>query len=249
MNVIRFVITCTLLVAPADGAGCLVAPEPGDDTVIAREAEETMNGLTMNGLTAKELAWNLVLTDALNSDPDARMFFRYVVDCALPPGEAVVFPELAGQTSYTFSGGVGIAPSWGVDGGTCDSTCQEWVSACVLSRVNALGEHVSLSLRGDSAALAMSPTEPAAYAHREATYFGNVLVSPQKRYACRAETDDQALIGRVCGAGADTSACLVTVLGDCASRCRTTGNTDGFFAGCATPDDGTFVPAVTVFRR
>src|SRR5580658_712005 len=37
-------------------------------------------------------------------------------------------------------GGVGSA-------GTCDETCQRWVSACVLARTNAYGVHVEISMR------------------------------------------------------------------------------------------------------
>ena len=65
---------------------------------------------------------------------------------ALPAGQSLT----AG--GVTFEGVTGVAPGWGVDGARCDGTCQQWVSACVISRINFLGVHVELSQRGDSAA-------------------------------------------------------------------------------------------------
>ena len=37
------------------------------------------------------------------------------------------------------AGSLGLAPQWGMEGGKCDTQCQRWVSACVLSRVDFLG--------------------------------------------------------------------------------------------------------------
>ena len=62
----------------------------------------------------------------------------------------MVVPSVAnpGQ-SYTFAGSLGIAPDWGAsDDAACDDTCQQWVSACVISRLNFLGVHVALSPPG-----------------------------------------------------------------------------------------------------
>jgi predicted small secreted protein len=266
---LRTVLTCSILVASSALTGCAVTTESGEDVGVAAQALEednglawngltmnglTMNGLTMNGLTMNGLTMNgLTLTSSiastLNTDANARSYFSYVVSCALPGGHNVTFPMLSGLPNYTFYGAVGIAPEWGVDGGTCDATCQQWVSGCVLARVNALGVHVPLSIRGPNAALTAGSYELGAYGRREATYFGNVLTSPQERYACRAAGDDQTLIGRPCGNGADTSACIINVLDDCATRCTVAGATDGYFGSCATPGDGSFVPAVTVFRQ
>jgi len=206
-----------------------------------------MNGLAMNGLTMNGLMQTSDIASTLDSDPLAQMFMKYVVSCALPTGQNVVFPTLAGQTNYTFLGGLGIAPQWGADdGASCDVTCQQWISACAISRVNALGQHVPLSERGNNPGLALAAGEATLYPNREATYFGNVFTAPQMRYACRTAGDDQTLIGRPCGNGADVSTCAITVLGDCNSVCSTH-NADGSYSSCATPS-GTFVPAVTVYR-
>jgi hypothetical protein len=71
---------------------------------------------------------------------------------------------------------------WG--SGTCDETCQRWVSACVLARTNAYGVHVEISMRAPADApqavkdaLAVSPDERAAYTLREGAYYGNIFAT------------------------------------------------------------------------
>ena len=78
-------------------------------------------------------------------------------------------------------GGVGDG---GVGGGagTCDESCQRWVSACVLARTNAYGAHVEISMRAPADApqavknaLATSPGEVETFALREGAYYGNIF--------------------------------------------------------------------------
>ena len=256
----------SLIALSAGLTGCIGAADPGEDVASAQQADEDENGLTMNGLAMNGLAMNglamnglttngltlnglsltSVIPTTLGTDPLAQMFMSYVVSCALPSGQNVVFPSLAGQTNYTFAGGLGLAPQWGVEGGLCDQTCQQWISACAISRVNALGQHVPLSERGNNPGLALAVGETTTYPNREATYFGNVFMPTQIRYACRTAGDDQTLIGRPCGNGADVSQCAINVLGDCNTVCSTH-NADGSYANCTTPA-GTFSQAVTVYR-
>ena len=251
--------TCSSLLAlTVCLTGCTgTAADPGEDVGSAHQAMEDMNGLSMNGLAMNGLAMNgltmngLMQTAAIQTtlvnDPLAQMFLSYVVSCALPSGQTMVPSYLVGLTSYSFAGNLGLAPQWTIEGGSCDTTCQNWISACAISRVNALGQHVPLSERGNNPGLALAAGEAALYPHREATYFGNVFASPQKRYACRAAGDDQTLIGRPCGNGSDVSACAITVLGDCNTVCSVH-NADGSFGSCTTPD-GVFQQAVTVYRQ
>jgi hypothetical protein len=257
-------LACSLALASTGLVGCVVAVEAEEDVATTQQSDEqengltmnglTMNGLTMNGLTMNGLTMNGLTMNGLRrssaaiaslaTDPNAQLFFKYVVSCALPPGQSVTVAGI------TFQGSVGVAPQWGVDGGSCNRTCQQWVSACVISRVNYLGVHVPLSIRGDSPALALAEGEAAAYPDREATYFGNVLTVPQELHACRAAGDDPTLIGRPCGHGADVSGCAISVLDQpCQHVCALTNRAIGYFGSCATPDDGTFVPAVTVYRQ
>jgi hypothetical protein len=210
-----------------------------------------LGGLVDNALTIDGVENTPAIRKSLDSDALARTYFSYVVSCALPAGQAIVFPRLAGQTDVTFSGSIGVAASWGQDGASCDAACQEWVSACVIARVNHQGVHVPLSLRGGNAALDLADGEEAVFPNREATYYGNVLTSPQAMFGCRTTGDDWTLIDRPCGNGADVSECVIDVVDPCESRCSQSFS-DGSsrsYGTCATSSDTTFVPAVTVFRE
>jgi hypothetical protein len=75
------------------------------------------------------------------------------------------------------------------ESGTCDESCQRWVSACVLARTNAYGVHVEISMRAPAvapvghelqfakiqAALATTSSEVTVYNKREGAYYGNIF--------------------------------------------------------------------------
>src|SRR4051794_10263565 len=122
------------------------------------------NGLSANGLTAS--GWLGNGSTAL-ADPTARQFLKYVVSFALNDQQSLSFK--ADGATYTFPGEMGLAPQWGFPHGSCDGSCQRWVSACVLARVDAAGVHRMISIRGLNPALRPSWTELIQYTRREAT--------------------------------------------------------------------------------
>jgi hypothetical protein len=180
-----------------------------------------MNALLMNSLTSNALLMNSLTTNALliNGVPPDKVnagtpqFMKYLVSCALAPNQSVDM-TLAGQ-DYHFPGSLGLAPQWGMPGGTCDGSCQRWVSGCLLSRVDAAGVEREISIRGLHPALLPSRTEMATYTQREATYFGNVFVKGQPRFLCLppGATSDE----RVCGPSMKD--CPMTVLSNCSTDC------------------------------
>ena len=94
------------------------------------------------------------------------------------------------------NGGVGGAP------GTCDETCQRWVSACVLARTNAYGAHVEISMRAPANApqaiknaLATSPPEVASFGLREGAYYGNIFESAPTPLVCSGPSNSCAAAG------------------------------------------------------
>jgi hypothetical protein len=205
----------------------------------------TTNGITTNGITTNGITTNGITTDvisALNGSDLAQKFFTYLVSCALPTGQNVILT--INSVATTFYGGLGLAPQWGVDQGTCDTACQKLVSACMLSRVNFYGDHVPLSVRGNLTPLATTSTERSAYPNREAAYWGNIFASPQVMYACTEH--DSTLITRSCGPGITDS--IMTVRGDCTAYCDAPDATDGFFANCKD-SAGNPHPTVTVYRQ
>jgi hypothetical protein len=188
------------------------------------------NGFVANGLTVNGFIANGLMAGGPNAavleDPLSRQFLKYVVSCALSSQQSLSLA--VDGTTYTFPGGLGLAPQWGMPHGSCDGSCQRWVSACVLARVDAAGIDREISVRGFNLALATSPVEISTYTKKEATYFGNLFIPGQPRFLCLApgQKDDQ----RVCG---DSLAdCPMTVVGSCPQDCALKGPT-GEFALCS----------------
>jgi hypothetical protein len=187
------------------------------------------NGLSFNGMSYNGLAYNGLSYNGLSynglSDPTVSQFVTYLVECALPEGDSVSY-DIAGS-SYTFHGSLGLAPEWKTQ--SCDQSCQRWVSACMLARLNKLGHHMEVSLRGEHPALKAPKSEWKKYNVREATYYGNLFEGPEEIFACVAP--GEAEIPRVCG---DSLAdCPMHIVGSCAPACR--GKTEhGAFRDCAT---------------
>lgn len=209
------------------------------------------NALGHNALTSVSLSSNgEVLKDL--QDPNAREVFSYIVSCALPASQSVSV-KVQG-TTYNYPGALGVAPEWGGPGGTCDDRCQEWVSACVIARLDYLGQPELISLRGDNGGLVTSPSERATYTSREATYYGNIFVAPMRLYACLPPGKTE--IPRVCGPS--IHGCPVDVLGPCDDLCGHP-RADGSYPNCTAPDpdscggrghrDDTYEGSLTVFLK
>jgi hypothetical protein len=202
------------------------------------------NSLLTNSLLTNSLLTNSLLTNALQ-DPEAVELLRYIASCALPSG-AHFDIEVDGEI-YGFDGGIGLAPEWGVEGGSCDETCQSWVSGCVLSRLNYLGETVTISVRGKHEGLHATLEERETFTHREATYYGNIFEQPMQVFACLSPGQTQ--IPRVCGP--DIDLCVLDVVGQCDDVCGPE-RADGSFTKCREGSVGhkkgdKHVGSVTVF--
>ncbi len=229
--------------------GCLA--QAGDqtdgdgDVGVVQEEALTHNALTHNALTHNALTHNALSSGALTgasltstslagntaiaaalADADSREVLSYVVSCALPAGDQV--NVTVGGVAYTFPGELGLAPQWGQSSGTCNAACQEWVSACMLARLDYLGNYVPISLRGTPSALDVTSSEKAAYSVAEGAYYGNVFLATPKMYACVAP--GQVGLSRVCGP--TTAGCIVQSMGMCDDVCDKADKKDGFFPGC-----------------
>jgi hypothetical protein len=127
------------------------------------------NKLSATALTASALVagdWDEVL-----ADEDARILFRYIYECAAEPGQSLELP-IAGAV-HAFTGVIGLAPEWTT--GACGVECEQWISACVIARINGLGVSVPLSLRGDHPALVTTESERAEFRFEELAAFGNIF--------------------------------------------------------------------------
>lgn len=153
----------------------------------------TMNAMTMNALTANFHANKAMADNALSSESyDGRVselknqlsddltqeFMHYLVGCALEPGQWVEYNDylLGGTYDNKWEGSLGLCPDWHT--GAADQACQEVVSACLLSRVNAFGISVDLSLRGHDARgnrILLGANEANDFPWREGAFYGDVF--------------------------------------------------------------------------
>jgi len=164
-----------------------------------------MNSLSQNALSQNALKENSLVRNGL-SDPDYRKLIEYTVGCALESDQII---EVDG---YTFTGSLGLAPEWA--DGACDATCQGWVSACLLARVNAKGESVLISLRGNHPGLETSVEEQELFYVYEGSYYGNVFTDVQEFHACLGPDSE---LERSCG---ELEGCFYDVAGQCSEVCQ-----------------------------
>jgi hypothetical protein len=222
----RSVFGVALLAAGAIACGGPV----GDDVETKSSSALVENALTANALTANALTANALTANALTAnglrDPLARELLKYIVSCALDDLDSVTI-RIDG-IRYRFDGELGLAPQWGDEHGSCDGSCQRWVSACVLARVDAAGVKREISIRGDNRALWPEWGEVRGYPIREAAYYGNLFATGQPRFLCLSpgQKGDE----RVCGPS--LTDCPMTVVGSCKDACDDTGFLRDF-EGCS----------------
>ena len=242
--------------------GCLapIGDEADGDVGVVQQAALTHNALTHNALTHNALTHNALSANALTGssltgtslsnnaalsaalgEADSREVLGYIVSCSLAAGSQL--DVTVDSVDYSFPGELGLVPSWGQPGGTCDTLCQEGVSACVIARLDYLGEYVSVSLRGPSSLVTAPPSELAAYPTAEGAYYGNIFLPTPVMYACTAA--GQTGLERVCGP--TTTGCIVNVVGACSSVCDKSDKKQGFFPNCrnAAKDAGGHFPPGT----
>lgn len=255
---------------PLTLAGCIdqtteAAPESTSVSTAALETENALseNGLSSNGLSSNGLSSNGLSSNGLSSNglimnalKDAttgalnQQFLSYLVSCALPQGKSISLP--INGVVMQFDGQLGLAPEWGAsDRARCDVDCQQWISACLIARVNAQGHHIPLSMRGSkSPSLSANGTEKANYPNAEATYFGNIFSATPQRFACKVP--GSLLINRACGApdvDGNYVTCVANVLGNCDNTCNSfSGGPGGYYADCHPADQPPY-HSITVYRQ
>lgn len=137
-------------------------------------------------------------------DPAARAVMKDLVECALGSQQSVSWTptthewrptpaesdEVSRTRKLTWRGvGAGLCPAWAT--GAPSARCQELVSACLLSRNNAMGRTEDISLRGD-AAIAVSEEEANRFPEREGAFFGNIFDPAALNPAAEKVSLDQA---------------------------------------------------------
>jgi hypothetical protein len=143
------------------------------------------NGICQNGLAAQGLdeASGLATSSFatwFNSDPTlSDVVMQYVYRCAAPPERSISWTNPATGASYTWAGGLGLAPGW-TGGASATVAEQQIVSACLGAMVNKYGVHVTILLEGQTAtgtSIGTEPWELATFPVKEACFFGNVFAN------------------------------------------------------------------------
>jgi hypothetical protein len=160
---------------------------------------------------------------------DGRNTMSYIVRCALASGKTVTAKD-GGGASYSFAGAIGVAPEW--ETGTCNTTCQERMSACLLAHVNTSGVHIPIWLDGEGA---IGWGQNASYPYQEGSFFGNIFVNPPKGYFCNGKDFSSGTVPGRLGVGQSNAPYTnpFGTPGPCANSCvassaRTNNVGDGF---------------------
>jgi hypothetical protein len=132
-------------------------------TSVAHAEGNPKNGLSdesfrHNSLTVNPASVNTLVSHSLDNtlftvpdfvlqmhDPAAQAVFTEIVRCALPATTTLTFVDPIDGTTHPFVGELGMCSgsrAWP------NLACQEWVTACVASRVNALQQAIPISIRG-----------------------------------------------------------------------------------------------------
>jgi hypothetical protein len=184
------------------------------------------NGLSSNGLISNGLTSNTLVMQALRDQSATgdltRLFFRYLISCALPTGHSVSYTWTdSSNTLHTEvnPGGLGLAPGW--ESGAATEDDKEIVSACLGSRTNSKGIPVPISMRSKNVnALAVSSDERTSYSYGEGAFWGNLFNGGHPYiYSCSraafsegSKTSQYLSQGRTC----TVTACgIITPVGPC----------------------------------
>jgi len=268
------VICC--LIALGTTAACGGSPEDVDPGVgEARNAALNANALNANALNANALDpgaltpsmlgggpldWASLdgsaqgaLTDGGERGGLARQLLKYTVGCAFDSTQSfsVTWSDEAGDHTETYTGLLGLAVGW-ADGALVEPE-QQWVSACLASRVNYFGVSVLLSSRSEL--LPSTESERADYPAEEGAFWGNLFSSTPTAFACDYVPDDDhsRKAYRVCAAGYDDGSgtlqgCgIIERVGPCSEAC---GQLEGeqYYRSCSSDGGETSAAQViTVF--
>jgi GLTT repeat-containing protein len=266
---VRSSLIAMLLCAGAFGCG----PEGAVETVTleTQSAElESLNGLSANGLSANGLSANGLSANGLSAnglstsafaawfsnDPaQGDMVMRYVVRCAVPAGETRSYTNASTGQSYTWNGGLGLAPGW-ASGAPPTLAEQQVITACLIAHVNRYGLSIPISVLGRDALGTVIPythDELETYSVREACFFGNLFTQQGLFFGVdRHVTNESQYLTRACagmedaGGNPNTRCAPLVYVGGCSQSCAPDPK-GPFYSLCAR--SGTVYRAITTRMR
>jgi hypothetical protein len=188
----------------------------------------------------------------LESTQQGRDWLKYIVRCAMPQGTSISISRSAGAKPV--EGSFGLAPQW--SHAALSEEGKRWVSACVLGFVNAVGEHVLISMRGSNESLRATVTaeERQRFSYQEAAFYGDIFSKTPTAYVCRGNGGpviSPSRSKRLCSdpsERAGVSRCDMIITGNCVEVCAKEDSVDHSFSGCRAGGQ-TFNEVVTVFLQ
>jgi hypothetical protein len=206
------------------------------------------NGCNHDGVPLSELPGNPLSSDTLQHnqavfdslcDPAAQGFIQGLVECALTEKD-VLTVKLDDGTMLTFQGDIAMAPAWST--GPCDADCQEWVTSCIVSRINYYGVHVRISMRADGGpqSVRTDEQERARFPIQEGAFYGNLFAFPSVAYSCSGRDHDPfyEVVRRCAQAASDCG--YIRRLGACSDYDGPADSSTVRFACEGTTTDGAF---------
>ena len=193
----------------------------------------SFNGLSFNGLSFNGLSFNGLSTSEFNtwfqSQPVlASEVMRYLVRCAVPSGETRSYTAPSTGQQYTWTGGLGLAPSW-AQGSAPTAHEQQVVSACLAAHTNRLSQVVPISVLGMKASgepILFTSQELSDDSRRESCFFGNLFpgeglfVGAEREPLGPSESTSRACGGMLNGGSEASVPCAPMVfVGACTSFC------------------------------
>ena len=265
MNGRTLLVAGVVAVSLASAGGCAPLENEGEgDVGSAASAAIGLNALSPLALDATA-SYSTALTPAMLSGtalaPDglggaalaaiedqgasgalSRQLLSYTVGCALGPTQSFAFSWTDGSSvthSESYAGVFGLATDW--QSQPIAAAEQPWISACLIARVNYYGVHVTLSCRGDDAALGTTPAEISDFPYQEGAFWGDLFSATPTAYACDYVPDaaHSEAAWRVCSWGSDArgnavSCGILQPLGSCTALCAPlTGAGGQYYPGCA----------------
>jgi hypothetical protein len=251
----------------AGASACMVADVVPEGVIASSEqALQTENGLHLNNglhleddtplLNGLAVGFGLSTISGLSTEVGlssvagfvtteaGRKLVQYLVECALPVGHSITKYVLL-QGTFTFEGRVGLAPEW--ETGACGPDCQQWVSACLLARTNALGETVAIEMVASHPAIGDTRTAPTTYPYEEAGFYGNLFANPPRAYTCQGrQVVEASHHGRLCGLTPWESCGFQNLVGTCYAPGSCGGMAGDSYIDCED-DAGTSYRTITTF--
>jgi len=181
------------------------------------------NGLKLsNGISGPYYAPppGSALEQWIDVDPPMRKrILRYLVECALP--DTVEVQILYGGQLEVLGRGIGnLGP--GLARGEMSVAEQEKVSACLLARVNALGNLVTIDMQGPMADGRFDQPAPpdSPFVQPESAFYGNLFLAEPRAYLCAdlpvTELDESICPSRSCSLIDGACTCgVMTFVGTC----------------------------------